>query len=162
TDRREPRRLGCVENDHVQVSFRMTGLAGAGERPTMVGRVQTYWLIGSFWGARPVHGRNALRRFWRRRVQEITPTLSPAVGLFPRSAVLGIVLAACLGPFGAGIVPAAKAARGPAPATSVLDWNAFAANLLVNVEKRFQPESYVYLAYTETAVYDAVVAISGQ
>ena len=59
-------------------------------------------------------------------------------------------------------VPSAQASR-PAPASAdvVLSWNSFAVNLIVGVEKRQQPESFVFMAYTQAAVYDAVVGVRG-
>jgi hypothetical protein len=56
---------------------------------------------------------------------------------------------------------AARAQKPSAPASAVLTWNDFAADLIVNTEHKLQPESYVYMAYTQAAVYDAVVAVSG-
>ena len=46
-------------------------------------------------------------------------------------------------------------------ATSVLSWNQFAVSFIVATEHKLQPESYVYLAYVQGAVYDAVTAVDG-
>lgn len=71
-------------------------------------------------------------------------------------------MAVCLVAFGAAPARSAPAARpAPAPPDAVLSWNAFAVNLIVGVEKKQPPEAFVYLAYSQAAVYDAVVAIRG-
>ena len=73
-----------------------------------------------------------------------------------------ITIGTCLVALGTALVPSAQAdRREPAPADAVLSWNSFAINLIVGVEKKQQPESFVYMAYTQAAVYDAVVAVRG-
>lgn len=69
---------------------------------------------------------------------------------------------ACFVALQTAFLPPAQAHRpDPAPADAVLSWNSYAVSLVVGVEKRQQPESFVYLAYTQAAVYDAVVAVRG-
>jgi hypothetical protein len=75
-----------------------------------------------------------------------------------RIIVLGLGIAALLS-------AALPAAAGPAKETVtspqvVLDWNATAVTTLVASGKG-QPESMVYIALTQAAVYDAVIAIEG-
>jgi hypothetical protein len=72
--------------------------------------------------------------------------------------VLGLGIAALLTTALAGAAkPATQTVSGP---QVVLDWNATAAATLVASGKP-QPESMMYVALTQAAVYDAVVAIEG-
>ena len=87
---------------------------------------------------------------------------SRQVSWVARLAVGGVCATASLVGLSAAPVPLAQATRpAPAPADAVLSWNSFAVQLIIGVEKRLQPEAFVYLAYTQAAVYDAVVAVRG-
>src|SRR5215467_9219625 len=52
----------------------------------------------------------------------------------------------------------APAAPQPSPA-AVITWNNIALQSVVTVARLFMPESVVYVAFEQAAVYDAVVAI---
>ena len=45
---------------------------------------------------------------------------------------------------------------------AVITWNAIARRTAITVAKQFQPQSEVYIAFAQAAVYDAVVAIEGR
>jgi len=76
--------------------------------------------------------------------------------------LLAVALVVSLSTLGLVLSPGSARAQKPeAPASAVLAWNGFAVDLIVNTEHKLQPESYVYMAYTQAAVYDAVVAVSG-
>ena len=56
---------------------------------------------------------------------------------------------------------AATPAATPASPGAVIAWNTIAQRAAVQVAKQFQTQSMISLAYTQAAVYDAVVAITG-
>src|SRR4051794_1157457 len=84
----------------------------------------------------------------------------PTVGR--RTARLAVA-AACVAGLSLGItVPlSAQPPSASHNASSVLSWNQFAVDLIVATEHKLQPESYIYLAYVQGAVYDAVTAVDG-
>ena len=49
----------------------------------------------------------------------------------------------------------------PAPPGAVIAWNAIAQRAAITVAKQYQTQSMIYIAFTQAAVYDAVVAIEG-
>src|SRR5215510_10909457 len=55
---------------------------------------------------------------------------------------------------------ARDAAAGLPPGNTVAQWNKIAENTVVG-SGTFQAEGFIYMAYTSTAVYNAVVAIEG-
>jgi hypothetical protein len=75
-------------------------------------------------------------------------------------AVLGLVVVLTGGMIGSGLKPAVVAAStGP---ESVVDWNIIALNTSITTGKQGIPQSQVYLARVQAAVYNAVVAIEGR
>ena len=73
-----------------------------------------------------------------------------------RVIVVVVLVVSAFGIFGGSEV--AQAA--PQPASSVLDWNNTAVST-VRAAGTFQAEGFIYMAYVEAAVYDAVTAIDG-
>src|SRR5512143_678895 len=72
----------------------------------------------------------------------------------------GLAVALIAGMIGVALRPAAAAA--PTRPDSVVHWNAIALNASITVGKQNIPQSQVYLARVQAAVYNAVVAIEGQ
>jgi hypothetical protein len=56
---------------------------------------------------------------------------------------------------------AGQAAATLPPGNAAQQWNAIAQETVVNTPGMFQNEAFVYMAYTQAAVYDAVTAIEG-
>jgi hypothetical protein len=92
-----------------------------------------------------------------------TVSSSRPVSWTSRLAVGGVAGAMiCLATWASSPLPSARAnGRAPSPAGVVLSWNAFAVDLVTGTETKQPPEAFVYLAYTQAAVYDAVVGIRG-
>jgi hypothetical protein len=59
------------------------------------------------------------------------------------------------------ISPATRAQAAPAGSASVIAWNAITIRTVATVGQQPAPASFVYAAYTQTAVYNALVAIEG-
>ena len=72
----------------------------------------------------------------------------------------GLAVALIAGMLGTALKPAAAAA--PTRPDPVVHWNAIALNTSITVGKQNIPQSQVYLARVQAAVYNAVVAIEGQ
>ncbi|HEX7976921.1 MAG TPA: vanadium-dependent haloperoxidase [Anaerolineales bacterium] len=77
-----------------------------------------------------------------------------------RSAMLGLILVLIVGLVSSALNPAvAAASTGP---NSVVLWNTIALNRSITIGKQSIPQSQMYLARVQAAVYNAVVAIEGR
>jgi len=77
-----------------------------------------------------------------------------------RPAMFGLILVLIVGLVGPDLNPAVAAAS--TSPNSVVHWNIIAVNTSITVGRQSIPQSQVYLARVQAAVYNAVVAIEGQ
>ena len=81
---------------------------------------------------------------------------------------LALAAVACLAIAATASVSEARSGHGgwdatPVPATAVVDWNATAlATVRGAMPAKFAIEGFLYMSYTQTAVYDAVTKIAGR
>ena len=77
-----------------------------------------------------------------------------------RPAMLSLILVLIVGLVGPDLNPAvAAASKGP---NSIVHWNTVALNTSITIGKQSIPQSQMYLARVQAAVYNAVVAIEGR
>src|SRR5512146_982589 len=77
-----------------------------------------------------------------------------------RPAMFGLILVLIVGLAGSALKPiVAAASTGP---NSVVHWNIIAVNTSIIIGKQSIPQSQMYLARVQAAVYNAVVAIEGR
>jgi hypothetical protein len=75
--------------------------------------------------------------------------------------LIAMALAAIASAALASSTPATVVRARPVAATAVLEWNAIAQDAITVGAAKTPHESFVYLAYVQAAVYDAVVSIQG-